>query len=56
MCRYTEAVVLPPGRYKVYSNQVESRSLLEPERFAQGLPAVLHSDETDHVNLVPSCK
>ena len=48
---HTYRFVLPPGRYMVYSNQVQSRSLLEPERFAQALPAVLHSGERNSQNL-----
>ena len=56
---HTYRFVLPPGAYMVYSDQFQSRTHLVPERFAKGPPlvsAVLHSGETDHINLVPNCK
>ena len=39
--------VVPQGRYIVYSDQFQVPLFV---------PAVLQSGETDHVNLVPSCK
>jgi hypothetical protein len=40
-------LVAPPGDYTVYSDQI---------RPPLSLPAVLHSGDTDHVNLVPDCQ
>jgi hypothetical protein len=45
--RHAYRFVVPPGRYMVYSNQFQVPLFV---------PAVLHSGETDHVNLVPHCK
>jgi hypothetical protein len=44
---HTYRFVLPAAPYMVYSDQFQRPSFV---------PAVLHSGETDQVNLVPNCK